>query len=71
MKRFAIDTIIPAGHSGRNVSAYIDCTEPYTLLYKGEQIRTGSAIAIYETSYTFSISDEYEELLADLEGVLL
>lgn len=71
MKRFAIDTIIPAGHSGRTVSSYIDYTEPHILNFNGEEIKTGSAIAIYETSYTFSISDEYEELLADLEGVLL
>ena len=71
MDKFSITTIIPAGHSGRNVSSYIDHKEPYTLLFNGEKILTGSAIAIYETSYTFSISNDYAELLADLEGVAL
>lgn len=69
MDKFCRETIIPAGHSGRTVSSYIDYNKPYTLSFKGEQILTGSAIAIYETSYTFSIASEYAELLADLEGV--
>ena len=49
-----------------------DYLSPYTLRFSGEDIWTGSAIAIYETSYTFSISDDYEKLLAELagEGVL-
>ena len=67
MDKFRIDTIIPAGASGRTVSSYIDYNAPYTLLYKGEKIKTGSAIAIYETTYKFSITNEYAELLADLE----
>ena len=67
MAKFRADTLIPAGSSGRTVSSYIDYKEPYILLYKGEEILTGSAIAIYETSYTFSITGEYAELLADLE----
>ena len=71
MSKFRIDTIIPAGHSGRTVSDYKDYLSPYTLRFNGESIWTGSAIAIYETTYKFSITDEYEELLADLEGVLL
>ncbi len=69
MSKFRSDTIIPVGASGRTVSDYIDKTSPYELWFKGERILTGSAIAIYETSYTFSIADEYAELLADLEGV--
>lgn len=72
MAKFSMDTIIPAGHSGRTVSDYKDYLSPYTLRFNGEDIWTGSAIAIYETSYTFSISDDYEKLLAELagEGVL-
>ena len=66
---FRADTLVPAGHSGRTVSAYIDYQKPYYLNFHGEQILTGSAIAIYNTSYTFSITSEYQELLADLEGV--
>lgn len=69
MERFNTRTIIPAGSSGRSVSSYIDYSAPYILYFKGEKILTGSAIAIYETSYTFSITSEYQELLADLEGV--
>ncbi len=69
MERFNTKTIIPAGSSGRTVSSYIDHNKPYKLLFKGEEILTGSAIAIYDTSYTFSITSEYQELLADLEGV--
>ena len=67
MDKFRADTIIPAGSSGRTVSSYIDYNKPYTLYFQGEKILTGSAIAIYETSYTFSITNEYAELLADLE----
>lgn len=67
MKKFRCDTIIPAGASGRTVSSYIDYNEPHILNFQGEKILTGSAIAIYETSYTFSITSEYEELLSDLE----
>ena len=69
MEKFNTRTIIPAGASGRSVSSYIDYNTPYILHFKGEKILTGSAIAIYETSYTFSITSEYQELLADLEGV--
>lgn len=69
MEKFNTRTIIPAGASGRSVSSYIDHSNPYILYFKGEKILTGSAIAIYETSYTFSITSEYQELLADLEGV--
>lgn len=69
MKKFSVDTIIPAGNSGRTVSSYVDFNSPYILYFKGEKIHTGSAIAIYETTYKFSITDEYAELLADLEGV--
>lgn len=69
MSAFRIDTIVPAGASGRTVSSYIDHNKPYTLLFNGEKIKTGSAIAIYDTSYTFSITNEYAELLADLERV--
>lgn len=67
MDMFRIDTLVPAGASGRTVSSYIDHKAPYELLFKGEKIKTGSAIAIYETTYKFSITDEYAELLADLE----
>ena len=69
MEKFNINTIIPAGSSGRTVSSYIDHNKPYILHFNGEKILTGSAIAIYNTSYTFSITSEYQELLADLEGV--
>lgn len=69
MKMFRADTLVPAGHSGRTVSSYIDYAKPYYLDFQGEHILTGSAIAIYNTSYTFSITSEYQELLADLEGV--
>ena len=71
MAKFRADTLIPAGSSGRTVSSYIDYKTPYVLYFQGEKILTGSAIAIYETSYTFSIKSEYAELLADLEGVAL
>lgn len=69
MDKFRSDTIIPANHSGRTVSSYIDYNSPKTLLFRGEKILTGSAIAIYQTSYTFSVTSEYQQLLADLEGV--
>lgn len=69
MKKFRSDTLIPADYSGRTVSSYIDHKKPYYLNFQGEKILTASAIAIYNTTYTFSITSEYQELLADLEGV--
>lgn len=69
MDKFRCDTIIPENHSGRTVSSYIDYNSARYLIFNGERIKTGSAIAIYPTSYTFSITSEYQELLADLEGV--
>ncbi len=69
MSAFCTKTKIPPQHSGRTVSQYIDCREPYILHIHGEKILTASAIAIYETTYQFGISDEYSELLSDLEGV--
>ena len=71
MDAFTIETIIPAGSSGRTVSQYNDYTTPHILNFHGESILTGSSIAIYDTSYTFGISDEYQQLLSNLEGVLI
>ena len=71
MSKFRSDTKIPSESSGRNVSQYIDHDKPYTLNFRGENIKTGSAIAIYEAPYTFSIADEYAQLLANLEGVII
>lgn len=61
---FKPGTLIPAGHSGRTSSHYIDVDGPRYININGETILTGSGVAIQNTSYQFSLSDDYEALLS-------
>lgn len=71
MERFDDSTIIPAQFSGRTTAFYRDVTKPYYITINGEKILTASAIALVPTSYTFSLTSEYQTLLAELEAPLL
>lgn len=64
---FKVGTVIPEGHSGRTVAKYNDLTAPTTKTYNGCRIKTGSNTALYDTSYTFSITDDYEDLLEHID----
>lgn len=66
MNAFKTGTKIPEGKSGRTVAEYIDVQEPYEITVNGCTFTTASNIAIYDTSYTFGITDEYAELLDEL-----
>ena len=64
---FRVGTVIPEGHSGRTVAQYNDLTAPTTRVYNGVRIETASNTALYDTSYTFSITDDYEDLLEHID----
>lgn len=67
MDAFKVGTLIPEGHSGRTVAKYNDLLEPVEKLYNGHRVITGSNVAIYDTTYHFSITDDYEELLEHID----
>ena len=76
MLAFKIGTVVPPGESGRTSAHYNDVTCPYTLVVKDPTTKknvkftTASSIAIENVAYTFGITDEYAELLEDLEKPL-
>lgn len=76
MKAFKIGTVVPPGESGRTSAHYNDVTCPYTLVVKDPKTKekckftTASSIAIENVPYTFGITDEYAELLEDLDKPL-
>lgn len=51
---------------GRNVSYYND-VDIHTINIKGEEIVTASNIGIVETTYTLGVTNEYWELLEDIQ----
>lgn len=67
IKAFCVGTVIPEGHSGRTVAKYNDLTKPVEKSYNGHRLKTGSNTALYDTSYTFSITDDYEDLLEHID----
>jgi hypothetical protein len=64
---FKVGTVIPEGHSGRTIAKYNDLTEPVEKVYNGVRIETASNTALYETSYTFSLTDDYDDLLKHID----
>lgn len=76
MSAFKIGTIVPPGESGRTTAHYNDVKCPYTLVVKDPKTKkilkftTGSSIAIENVPYTFGITDEYAELLEELDKPL-
>lgn len=77
MELFRIGTIIPPGESGRTSAHYDDKTCPYTLVVKDPILKkkvkftSASSIAIENVPYTFGITDEYAELLEELDKPLI
>lgn len=59
IENFKIDTVVPAGSSGRTVSYYNDVKEPYQLTIGDCTFTNGSNIAVLPTSYTFGVSEDY------------
>ena len=76
LELFTIGTVVPPGESGRTTAHYDDRTCPYKLVVKDPTLKknvtftTASSIAIENVAYTFGITDEYAELLEDLDKPL-
>lgn len=59
---FSIGTVIT--ESGRTTAHYNDDTHIHWIEVNGVQIKTGSNIAILDTTYQIGVTDEYYELIA-------
>mgnify|MGYP002623239350 CR=1 FL=1 len=69
--QFKAGTIIPETASGRTVSTYNDWTDVRTISVNGEEIRVGSNLVITDTTYQFTLSEDYNDLLQNIaEGVI-
>lgn len=66
--------IVPAKYSGRTTSHFNNATEPYYITvydpqqHKKVRILNGASIAIKNVSYTFGITDSYQELAEIMES---
>lgn len=60
---FSIGTVIT--ESGRTTAHYNDDTHIHWIEANGVQIKTGSNVAILDTSYQIGVTDEYYELIAE------
>lgn len=71
ISQFKSGTIVPEGHSGRTVSTYNDWTDVRTINVEEEEIRVGSNLVITDTTYQFTLSEDYNDLLQNIsEGVV-
>lgn len=63
---FGEGLVVPAGHSGRSISTYIDYPETITVTdYQGNTgtYHTPTCLHLSETEYSLNISDRYKEYL--------
>lgn len=56
-------SVVPPEHSGRTSSYYVDLDYPKTINVYGHKVTVGSNIAIKNVPYTFSMTDEWLELV--------
>lgn len=66
MDAFKSGTIVPTTDSGRTSAHYNDWTDIITIDVNGEEIRVGSNLVINDATYQFSLAEDYEELLQNL-----
>lgn len=66
IKAFAIGTTVPKSMSGRTVAYYNDTTEVKQLTIDGCTFSVGSNVAVVDATYTFGISDDYDEYLVGI-----
>lgn len=72
IKKFAPGTVVPIGASGRTVSTYNDRPNIITLKIGDEEIKVGANVVITDTTYEFSITEDYEKLITTIgDGGLL
>ena len=72
MDAFKAGTVVPKFHSGRTTAKYNDWEGVRTLtLRNGERIQVGSNMVIEDTTYQFTLAEDYEMLLENIrEGVI-
>lgn len=63
---FKQGTIVPCGWSGRTTATYNDWTDVRTISVDGEEIRVGSNLVISDTTYQFTLAEDYEDLLQNI-----
>lgn len=66
IEKFAPETIVPVGASGRTVSTYNDRPNIITIKVGNEDIQVGANVVITDTTYEFSISEDYEKLITSI-----
>lgn len=70
MDAFHSGTLVPQDYSGRTTAIYNDWTKPKIIKIKGEEIEVGANLVISPTTYEFSLTEEYDDLLFRVsEGV--
>lgn len=62
---FENGSTIPPEHSGRTASYYVDLEYPKTIDVYGHKVTIGSNIAIKNVPYTFSMTEEWLDLVMD------
>lgn len=72
MDAFKSGTIVPKVFSGRTTAKYNDWEGVRTLILEnGEKVYVGSNLVIEDTTYQFTLAEDYEMLLDDIrEGVI-
>lgn len=73
MDAFTQGTIVPKQHSGRTTAKYNDyeCVRKLRIPQTNEVIEVGSNLVIEDTTYEFTLTEEYENLLQNIkEGVI-
>lgn len=70
MDAFREGTIVPASASGRTTATYNDWVDIHHLKIGDETIEVGANMAITDTTYRFSLAEDYADLLQNIkEGV--
>ncbi len=66
IEKFTPGTIVPVGASGRTVSTYNDRPNIITLKIGDEEINVGANVVITDTTYEFSITEDYDKLITTI-----
>ena len=67
MSAFHVGQIVPKEYSGRTTALYNDYEKVRRLTIDGEEISVGSNMVITDTTYEFTFTKEYDDLLKQIE----
>lgn len=65
---FKPGTLVPIGASGRTSAKYNDYDQVRNLTINGEKIEVGSNLVITDVTYQFSLTEDYETLITNIEN---